>query len=217
MSRIIFDKTAEKIYETGVDQCVLFVRDGNTYQTGVAWNGITSISENPSGAEATAVYADNIKYLNIISGEDFGATIEAYTYPDEFAECDGSAELLPGVKIGQQTRKPFALCYRTQVGNDVAGTGYGYKLHFIYNAQAAPSTKSYQTINESPEAMTFSWELSTTPETVAGFKPSAYVVVDSTKVDAAKLKALEDKVYGSADSEPTMPAIDEIVSLLKTK
>ena len=214
MSKIIFDNTGEKIYETGVDHCVLFVRDGNTYQTGVAWNGITAINENPSGAEATPIYADNIKYLNIVSGEDFGATIEAYTYPDEFTECDGSAEIVAGVKIGQQTRKPFALCYRTLIGNDVAGTGHGYKLHFIYNAQAAVSAKNYKTINESPEAMSFSWEISTTPEVVEGFKPTATVTVDSTKVDSVKLKALEDKIYGSESSEPTMPTISEIVSLL---
>lgn len=214
MSKIIFDNTGEKIYETGVDHCVLFVRDGNAYQTGVAWNGITAINESPSGAEATPIYADNIKYLNIVSGEDFGATIEAYTYPDEFTECDGSAEIIEGVKIGQQTRKPFALCYRTLIGNDVAGTGHGYKLHFIYNAQAAVSAKNYKTINESPEAMSFSWEISTTPEVVDGFKPTATVTVDSTKVDAQKLKALEDKIYGSDNSEPTMPTISEIVSLL---
>lgn len=214
MSKIIFDNTGEKIYETGVDHCVLYVRDGNTYQTGVAWNGITAINESPSGAEATPIYADNIKYLNIVSGEDFGATIEAYTYPDEFTECDGSAEIVAGVKIGQQTRKPFALCYRTLIGNDVAGTGHGYKLHFIYNAQAAVSAKNYKTINESPEAMSFSWEISTTPEVVEGFKPTATVTVDSTKVDSTKLKALEDKIYGTEDSEPTMPTISEIVSLL---
>lgn len=214
MSKIIFDNTGEKIYETGVDHCVLYVRDGNTYQTGVAWNGITAINENPSGAEATPIYADNIKYLNIVSGEDFGATIEAYTYPDEFTECDGSAEIVEGVKIGQQTRKPFALCYRTLIGNDVAGTGHGYKLHFIYNAQAAVSAKNYKTINESPEAMSFSWEISTTPEVVEGYKPTATVTVDSTKVDSVKLKALEDKIYGSESSEPTMPTISEIVSLL---
>ena len=214
MSKIIFDNTGEKIYETGVDHCVLYVRDSNTYQTGVGWNGITAINENPSGAEATPIYADNIKYLNIVSGEDFGATIEAYTYPDEFTECDGSAEIVAGVKIGQQTRKPFALCYRTLIGNDVAGTGHGYKLHFIYNAQAAVSAKNYKTINESPEAMSFSWEISTTPEVVEGFKPTATVTVDSTKVDAQKLKALEAKIYGSEDSEPTMPTISEIVSLL---
>lgn len=214
MSKIIFDNTGEKIYETGVDHCVLFVRDGNTYQTGVAWNGITAINESPSGAEATPIYADNIKYLNIVSGEDFGATIEAYTYPDEFTECDGSAEIIEGVKIGQQTRKPFALCYRTLIGNDVAGTGHGYKLHFIYNAQAAVSAKNYKTINESPEAMSFSWEISTTPEVVEGFKPTATVTVDSTKVDATKLKALEDKIYGTESSEPTMPTISEIVTLL---
>lgn len=214
MSKIIFDNTGEKIYETGVDHCVLFVRDGNTYQTGVAWNGITAINESPSGAEATPIYADNIKYLNIVSGEDFGATIEAYTYPDEFTECDGSAEIVAGVKIGQQTRKPFALCYRTLIGNDVAGTGHGYKLHFIYNAQAAVSAKNYKTINESPEAMSFSWEISTTPEVVEGFKPTATVTVDSTKVDSTKLKTLEDKIYGTENSEPTMPTISEIVSLL---
>ncbi len=214
MSKIIFDNTGEKLYETGVDHCVLYVRDGNAYQTGVAWNGITAINENPSGAEATAIYADNIKYLNIVSGEDFGATIEAYTYPDEFTECDGSAEIVPGVKIGQQTRKPFALCYRTLIGNDVAGTGHGYKLHFIYNAQAAVSAKNYKTINESPEAMSFSWEISTTPEVVEGYKPTASVTVDSTKVDPTKLKTLEEKIYGTDSAEPSMPSISEIISII---
>lgn len=213
MGKLEFDKTGEKIYETGVEQCALFVRGASGYNPGVAWNGITSITENPSGAEASAVYADNIKYLNIVSGEDFGATIEAYTYPDEFGVCDGSAEVATGVKIGQQERKPFGLAYKTKIGNDTDGISHGYKLHIIYNAQAAPSSKAYQTINESPEAISFSWEITTTPEAVTGHKASASVTIDSTKVEPTKLTALEKKIYGDTSSEPTLPTIDDIISM----
>lgn len=215
MSKLEFDKTGEKIYETGVEQCALFVRGASGYNPGVAWNGIISITENPSGAEASAVYADNIKYLNIVSGEDFGATIEAYTYPDEFGVCDGSAEVATGVKIGQQERKPFGLAYKTKIGNDTDGISHGYKLHIIYNAQAAPSSKAYQTINESPEAISFSWEITTTPEAVTGYKASASVTIDSTKVEETKLTALEKKIYGDTSAEPTLPSIDEIITMFK--
>lgn len=215
MAKLEFDKTGEKIYETGVEQCALFVRGASGYNPGVEWNGIISITENPSGAEASAVYADNIKYLNIVSGEDFGATIEAYTYPDEFGVCDGSAEVATGVKIGQQERKPFGLAYKTKIGNDTDGISHGYKLHIIYNAQAAPSSKAYQTINESPEAISFSWEITTTPEAVTGYKASASVTIDSTKVESTKLTALEKKIYGDTSSEPTLPTIDEIITMFK--
>lgn len=215
MAKLVWDESGKKFYETGVDRGVLFVSDGSGgYEKGVVWNGLTGVTENPSGAEVTSIYADDVKYASLVSAEEFGATIEAYTYPDEFAECDGSAELVAGATIGQQTRKTFALCYRTKIGNDVQGTGLGYKLHFIYNATAAPSSKAYTTINESPEAMTFSWEISTTPVPVTGFKPTSTVVVDSTKVTPEKLKALEDKVYGASAGEASMPTPDEIKQLL---
>lgn len=215
MAKLKWDQAGERLYETGVTQCALFVSDGSGgYQKGVAWNGITGVSENPSGAESTAIYADNIKYLNLVSNEEFGATIEAYTYPDEFAECDGSAELVVGVKIGQQNRKSFGLVYKTTVGNDTEGTAHGYKLHIVYNATAAPTSKAYATVNDSPEAMTFSWEVTTTPVEVEGFKPTATVVIDSTKVDASKMAKLIEKVYGTAEVEPALPTPDEIKTLL---
>ena len=215
MSRLVFDKTGEKTFETGVSDCVLYVRkDATSYDSGVAWNGVTAVNESPSGAESTPVYADNIKYLNLTSAEEFAATLEAYTYPDEFEVCDGSAEVATGVTIGQQDRKQFALCYKTKVGNDVEGTAHGYKLHFIYNCQAAPSSKDYQTINGDPEAMTFSWEISTTPMPVTGYKPTATLVVDSRKVDAQKLKKLEDKIYGAEATEPTMPTVEEVIAIV---
>lgn len=217
MSRIIWDKTGERFYETGVKQGVLYVQGANgEYPTGVAWNGLTAISESPSGAEASPLYADNIKYLNLMSTEEFGASIEAYTYPDEFAECDGSFELAKGVSIGQQKRKTFGLCYRTVLGNDLENNDYGYKLHVIYGALAAPSEKGYSTINDSPEAITFSWEISTTPVNVTGAKPTASLVIDSTKADPAKLAALEDILYGSEDAEPRLPLPDEIAELMNT-
>ena len=196
-----------------------------TYPKGVAWNGLTAITESPSGAEATALYADDIKYLNLMSNEEFGATVEAYTYPDEFAECDGSASLTEGVYIGQQARKTFGLCYRTTLGNDSKGNDYGYKLHIIYGAMASPSEKAYSTINDSPDAITFSWELSTTPVAVANFKPTASLTIDSTKVNAQKLAALEEILYGKDGTgednsvgavDPRLPLPDEIATLMKT-
>lgn len=218
MSKIVWDADSQRLYETGVNHGVIYPKstDGK-YPKGVAWNGLISISENPSGAEATPLYADNIKYLNLRSAEDFGATVEAYTYPEEFAICDGTAELAKGVTIGQQARKPFGLSYRTVLGNDSEGEDYGYKLHLIYGAEAAPSEKSYQTINDSPEAITFSWELSTTPINVPGFKPTATIVIDSTKVDKEKLSKLEDILYGKDgegdENGPRLPLPDEIATI----
>lgn len=215
MSKIIWDKTGERLYETGVDHGVLYpVQEDGTYSLGVAWNGLTGITETPSGAEATALFADNIKYLNLVSAEDFGCTIEAYTYPDEFAECDGSAALVAGVNIGQQARKTFGLCYRTIVGNDLESNGYGYKLHLIYGCLAAPSERSYATVNDSPEAITFSWEVKSTPVNVTGHKPTACLTIDSTKVDAEKLAAIEDALYGSASTEAKLLMPDEIVAII---
>jgi len=214
MSKLVWDKTGERFYETGVNQGVLYLRgEDGTYSNGVAWNGLISVTESPSGAEVTPLYADNIKYLNLMSAEEFGATIEAYTYPDEFAQCDGSAEIAPGVMIGQQNRKVFGLSYKTTLGNDVDGNDHGYKLHIIYGALAAPSEKGYSTINDSPEAITFSWEITTTPVSVTGFKPTASIVIDSTKVDATDLEALEEILYGTIDNDPYLPLPDEISSL----
>ena len=210
MAKIEWDKTGERLYETGVKNGVLYVQEGGAYPKGVAWNGLTAVTESPSGAEATPLYADDIKYLNLLSAEEFGATIEAYTYPDEFAECDGSAALADGVMIGQQARKTFGLCYRTTIGNDTNGNDYGYKLHIIYGALAAPSEKAYATINDSPEAITFSWEVTTTPVNVTGAKPTASITIDSTKADPTKLAALEKKLYGDTDTEATLPLPDEI-------
>lgn len=216
MSKIVWDKTGERLYETGVDHGVLYpIQADGKYTLGVPWNGLTGITESPSGAEATPLFADNIKYLNLVSAEDFGCTIEAYTYPDEFMACDGSATVTEGMTIGQQARTVFGLCYRTVLGNDVASNGYGYKLHIIYGCLASPSEKSYTTVNDSPEAITFSWEVKSTPVNVTGFKPTASVVIDSTKVDAAKLADLEDVLYGSEDTEASLPMPDEIVAILK--
>ena len=214
MPAIVWDKTGERLYETGVDHGVLYPQEAGAYPKGVAWNGLTAVTESPSGAEATPLYADNIKYLELMSAEEFGATIEAYTYPDEFKVCNGEAELAVGVSIGQQARKTFGMCYRTTIGNDVDGNDHGYKLHLIYGALAAPSEKAYATINDSPEAITFSWEVTTTPVNVAGFKPTSYVVIDSTKVDAEKLAALETKLYGSESEEATLPLPDEIATMM---
>ena len=215
MPRLVWDQSGQKTYETGVNQGVLYVRDDEgKYGNGVVWNGLTAVTESPSGAEASPLYADNINYLNLMSAEEFGATVEAYTYPDEFAACDGSAEIATGVMIGQQSRKTFGLSYKTLFGNDLDGDSYGYKLHIIYGALAAPSEKGYATVNDSPEAITFSWELSTTPVNVTGYKPTATVVIDSTKVDAGKLKALEDLLYGTEDKEASLPMPDEIVALI---
>lgn len=223
--KLVWDKTGEHFYETGVKNGVLYPMSASgTYPKGVAWNGLTAITESPSGAEATALYADDIKYLNLMSNEEFGATVEAYTYPDEFAECDGSASLTEGVYIGQQARKTFGLCYRTTLGNDSKGNDYGYKLHIIYGAMASPSEKAYSTINDSPDAITFSWELSTTPVAVANFKPTASLTIDSTKVDSTKLAALEEILYGKDGTgedqstgavDPRLPLPDEIANLMK--
>ena len=196
MSKLVWDNAGERIYETGVKQGVLYLTDAQgVYAKGVAWNGLTAVNERPSGAEPSPIYADDIKYVNLMSAEEFGATIEAYTYPKEFAECDGSVSIADGVYIGQQKRKPFGLSYRTVVGNDVDFNDHGYKLHLIYGALAAPSEKSYSTINDNPEAITFSWEITTTPVNVTGFKPTAIVTIDSTKVDKEKLSKLENAVY----------------------
>lgn len=195
MSRIVWDQSGERLYETGVDHGVLFPIEDATYGKGVPWNGLTQVTESPSGAEATALYADNIKYLSLMSAEDFGATVEAYTYPDEFAECDGSAAVSKGVMIGQQDRKAFGLAYRTKVGND-QNDNLGYKIHLIYGAKASPSERSYATVNDSPEAITFSWELTTTPINVTGRKPTALLTIDSTKVNKDTLKKFEDILYG---------------------
>ena len=217
MAKITWDDIGKRIYETGVDHGVLYPYGTSEapYGTGVAWNGLTNVSESPSGAEPSPIYADNIKYVNLMSNEEFGATIEAYTYPDEFAECDGSKELAPGVYAGQQARKTFGLSYRTKIGNDVDGEDYGYKLHLIYGALAAPSERSYATINDSPEAITFSWEISTTPVEVTGGKPTACITIDSTKVDATKLAALEKILYGDGATGPKLPLPDEVAEMLK--
>ena len=214
MSKLVWDATGERLYETGVKMGVLYVQDKGAYPKGVAWNGLTSVTESPSGAEATPLYADDIKYLNLMSTEEFGASIEAYMYPDEFAECDGSAALTAGVYIGQQPRKTFGLCYRTTLGNDTESNNYGYKLHLIYGALAAPSEKAYSTINDSPEAITFSWELTTTPVNVTDHKPTASITIDSTKVDKQKLAALEEILYGSESVEARLPLPDEIATLM---
>ena len=217
MSRLVWDKTGDRLYETGVKQCVLYPQVSGAYPKGVAWNGITSVTESPSGAEPSPLYADDIKYLNLMSTEEFGASIEAYMYPEEFEACDGSAEIAPGVSIGQQKRQSVGLCYRTIIGNDTESNEHGYKLHIIYGALAAPSEKAYATVNDSPEAITFSWELSTTPVNVTGGNPTASLTIDSTKVKAEKLKALEDILYGSESEStgPRLPLPDEIATLLK--
>lgn len=217
MSKIVWDAIGEHTFETGVRNGVLYLKGvEGTYDTGVAWNGLTSVSESPEGAEATDLYADDIKYLTLMSAENFKATIEAYTYPVEFEECDGSATIANGVVIGQQSRKPFGLCYRTAIGNDTDGNEHGYKLHIVYGCQASPSEKQYSTINDSPEAITFSWEVNTTPVNVTGKKPTATLIIDSTKADKAKLTALEAILYGSESTEPRLPLPDEIATLMTT-
>lgn len=223
--KIAWDQTGERLYETGVDRGVLYHLDeSNKYTKGYAWNGLTGVTESPAGAEATDLYADNIKYLSMRSAETFGATIEAYTYPDEFAECDGSSEIATGVKIGQQSRKTFGLCYRTVIGNDVNGNDHGYLLHLIYGCTASPSEKAYATINDSPEAITFSWEVTTTPVNVEGFKPTASLTIDSTKANATDLATLEGILYGTAAGaegipaavEPRLPLPDEVAEIMST-
>lgn len=216
MAKIVWDESGKRTYETGVRKGVLYLQDTQgAYTKGVAWNGLTAVTESPSGAEPTALYADDIKYLELFSAEEFGATIEAYTYPAEFEKCDGSASLGTGVTIGQQDRATFGLCYRTVLGNDVKGSEFGYKLHLIYGAKAKPSEKGYQTINDSPEAITFSWEISTTPVNVAGFKPTACVTIDSTKIEPEKLAQIETLLYGDTAAEAKLPLPDEIATILK--
>lgn len=218
MAKIVWDKSGERFYETGVDHGVLYpLSTEGQYDKGVPWNGLTAVTESPSGAEATALYADNIKYLSLLSTEEFGATIEAYTYPDEFALCDGSASLEKGVTIGQQDRKIFGLSYRTWVGNDVDGQEHGYKIHLIYGAQASPSEKGYATVNDSPEAITFSWEITTTPVNVTGFKPTASITIDSRTADPEALAKLEEVLYGKDEAEPAEPRLplpDEVKTLM---
>lgn len=215
MSKLTWDNTGERLFETGVKNGVLYpIQADGKYTKGVAWNGLISVTESPSGAEATALYADDIKYVNLLSNEEFGATIEAYTYPDEFAECDGSGTLAEGVTVGQQKRKVFGLCYKTTIGNDVDGNDHGYKLHLVYGCLAAPSEKAYSTINDNPDAITFSWEVITTPVNVTGFKPTSQITIDSTKVDQAKLTKIEDLLYGTAEKEPSLPLPDELAATL---
>lgn len=218
MSKIVWDATGEKLFETGVDRGVLYLRDeGGDYTNGVAWNGLTAVNESPSGAEPNNLWADNIKYLALVGAEEFGLSVEAYTYPKEFAECDGSAELTAGVTIGQQSRKTFGFCYRTLLGNDVDGDSHGYKLHLVYGCLASPSEKGYQTKNDNPEAITFSWDITTTPVNVTGFKPTACLIIDSTKVSSEKLTALETILYGSdsgSSTAPRLPLPDEVKTTL---
>lgn len=215
MSKLVWDATGSREYETGVKNGVLYVQNGSgTYEKGVAWNGLISVTESPSGAEATPLYADDIKYLELFSTEEFGATIECYTYPEEFEACDGSAEIATGVVIGQQNRTSFGLCYRTTLGNDVKGNEHGYKLHLIYGCKAAPSEKAYSTINDSPEAITFSYEITTTPVAVSGHKPTASLVIDSTKIEPNKLAQIEAKLYGDVSNEASLPTPDEILELI---
>lgn len=214
MTRLAWDQVGERVYETGVDHGVLYIPTSEgVYDQGYAWNGLTTVTESPSGAEASPQYADNIKYLNLLSAEEFGATVEAFTYPEEFAQCDGTASPEPGVAIGQQARRQFGLSYRTRVGNDTDGTEHGYKIHLIYGALAAPSEKAYGTINDSPEAITFSWAVTTTPVDVTGYKPTAQLVIDSTKVDATALTALEDRLYGTAGQDPELPLPDDVLAI----
>lgn len=214
MTALTWDQVGERTYETGVDRGVLYIPNGSgIYDIGVAWNGLTTVTESPSGAEASPQFADNIKYLNLVSAEEFGATIEAFTYPEEFGQCDGTAAPAAGVLLGQQGRKTFGLCYRTRLGNDLDGVDYGYKLHLIYGTLAAPSEKAYSTINDSPEAITFSWEVATTPVAVASYKPTSVIVVDSSSVDSADLANLEEILYGTEGVDPRLPLPDEVISL----
>ena len=216
MPKLTWDKNGTRVYETGTDRGVLYLQGADgVLQTGVAWNGLTKVSEAPEGAEETALYADNIKYLSLYSAENFKGTIEAYTYPDEFAVADGSAEIAKGVVIGQQTRRPFGLVYRTVKGNDVQENDYGYKLHIVYNAKVSPSSRDFETVNDTPGAITFSWAFTTTPVQVEGFKPTATFVVDSTAVDPTKLKALEDMLYGTEAEEAKMPTPEELIAMIK--
>ena len=214
MAMLVWDKTGERYYETGVDKVALYVQENGTYPKGVAWNGVTAITESPSGAEPTPLYADNIKYLNLISAEELALSIEAYQSPEEFDVCDGTASPVDGLNIGQQDRKTFGLAYRTLIGNDTEGNNHGYALHLVYGCLAAPSEKAHNTVNDSPEATTLSWEVSTTPVAVTGFKPTSSLEINSTKVDKDKLAALEAKLFGSESEEATLPLPDEIITML---
>lgn len=216
MPRLVWDATGKHLYETGVDHGVLFpmAADGESYTAGVAWNGLTGVTESPSGGEPSPIYADNIKYLNLYSADEFGATIEAYTYPDEFAECQGEAQVAAGVTIGGQKRKNFGFSYRTIVGNDTKANDYGYKIHIIYNATAAAPEKAYATVNDSPEAMTLSWTVTTTPVEVGGnYRPLSHIIIDSTKVDAGKLASLEDALYGAASGSSHLPTPAQVIAM----
>lgn len=215
MTKIVWDETGSRFYETGVKFGVLYPQDSlGKYPKGVAWNGLTAVNESPSGADATDLYADDDVYATLRAKEKFGATIEAYTYPDEFAVCDGSAEISAGITIGQQARKAFGLCYRTAVGNDIEGQDHGYKIHLIYGATASPSSKNYSTVNESPEAITFSWEVTTTPVNVTGHKPTATLTIDSRKVAPESLTKIEQLLYGTDQKEAQLPTPDEILALI---
>jgi hypothetical protein len=217
MTVLTWDQVGERLYETGVDRGVLFLpNEFGEYDEGYAWNGLTTVTESPSGAESNPQYADNIKYLNLVSAEEFGATIEAFTFPDEFGQCDGTESPEVGIYLGQQGRRSFGLAYRTRLGNDLDGTDHGYKLHLVYGALAAPSEKAYATINDSPEAITFSWEVTTTPVSVSGYKPTALLVIDSTKVDPGALSDLEDILYGTVGDDARMPLPDEVITLVGT-
>lgn len=217
MAVLVWDEVGKRFYETGVDHGVLYIpNESGVYNTGVAWNGLVSVTETPTGAEPNAQYADNIKYLNLFSAEEFGATVEAFTYPDEFAQFDGLGVPTAGVTVGQQSRKAFGLSYRTKLGNDLDGDDYGYKLHLIYGAQASPSEKAYNTINDSPEAITFSWEITTTPVAVTGFKPTSILTIDSTDVDSETLEALELILYGDVAADPSLPLPDTVISMFDT-
>lgn len=217
MAKLVWDQTGDRLYETGAKNAVLYLLDNtNAYSTGVAWNGLLGFDENPSGAEATKLWADDINYVTLYSAEEYGGTIRAYTYPDEFEECDGSAELATGVTVGQQNRKMFGFCYRTAIGNDTQGNDYGYKLHLVYGCKASPSSKTHDTINDSPSAVEFSWEITCTPVNVTGLKPTCVIEVDSTKVDPNKLKALEDVLFGSSSKDASLPLPDAVKNIVTT-
>lgn len=214
MTKVLWDQTGERRFEQGVDRGVLYIPNNGVYDMGYAWNGLTGVTEAPSGAEASSVYADNIKYLSLVAAEEFGGTIEAFTYPDQFGQCDGTAAPATGLTIGQQARKPFGFSYRTLVGNDVAGSELGYKIHLVYGALAAPSEKPYSTVNDSPEAVGFSWTFTTSPVGVTGYKPTAILTIDSTKVSASALTNIENAIYGTVGTEPRLPLPDEIIAII---
>lgn len=217
MAKLVWDQVGERTYKTGVEQAAIYpMGEGGVYGQGEAWNGLTSVTESPSGAEPTALYANDKKYVELMSAEEFGGTIEAYTYPDGFAACNGQAEVVSGLKLTQQTRKPFAMVYKTLLGNDTEGTKHGYELHVVYNARVKPSETANSTVNDSPEAATMSWEFTTTPVEIEGYDPTAHIVLDSTAIDPEKLKAVEDKLYGTVEAEPTLLMPDALITLVKT-